>query len=439
MSEPEITSLGTPNIFTNRTTQSEFRRYFIEKKGFVFFVGFFVSTIILFFAIVDPKFLTSRTIIYAVLIILPFVVGFYTVSKVSVSTTTMKMFGAGFLLLLVLGGSIYILQKLQLNSVLMHYIFYIIFFFILTIGLSITYIIFSNAIKRQQGAAGFWIRLIFFIPCLLNDFFEYIRGEFKITPPIIVWLLVLELLLLILQAYMPRIIRYFTFNPKNSLMAFPVYLSDEHIIATSDRFLMTSLNNSNKYADGNMKPAQTTVTSKKNSIEFLNATFRNANYAFSFWTYVNPGSISKSPYVDGKTNIFTYGTFSDSALSENAKPQITYANNVMIVYFAGSGSPPLTVEVPVQMWLHVVVNYGSDHADLYINGTLKHKYSYSSGTPPSGKAEDTVTVGQNQGLDGAIRDVRYFENYLTPTQITELYNVGYTNVYKTENPRISAN
>jgi hypothetical protein len=340
------------------------------------------------------------------------------------------MFGAGFLLLIVVGGAIYLIPKLGVNTMLFNYIFYILFFLILIIGLAITYIIFSNAIKRQQGAAGFWIRLIFFIPCLLNDFFEYIRGEFQITPPIITWLLVLEILLLILQAYIPQIIHYFTYNPTNSLMAYPIYLSDEHIIATSDRFLMKKLNNSNSYTDGNISPAETTVTSQKDSVEYLNSTFRNANYAFSFWTYINPGNISKIPYVDGNTNILTYG--STDGESNNAKPRITYANDVMIVYFAGSNSPPLTVEVPVQTWIHVVVNYGSEHAELYINGFMKHKYSYSSGVPPDGRAEDKVTVGQHKGLDGAIRDVRYYDYYMTRKQIADLYNLGYVVNYTTK-------
>jgi len=405
-------------------------RYLIEKKGFLFFVFFFISTIISFFAITDPKLLTSRTLLYITVIAIPMLVGFYVTSKVSMNTNTLMMFGGGMLLLLVMGGSMYLIQNLGLNLVLMNYIFYVVFAFILLIGLSITYIIFSNAIKRQQGAAGFWIRLLFFIPCLINDFLEYIREEFRITPPILVWLLILELLLLILQAYLPKIIQLFTYNPKNALMAYPVYLNDPHTIATSERFLMTTLNNPEKYKDGSIKPEQTTVTSTENSVEVLNATFRNANYAFSFWVYINQGNVSKKSYSDGTTNILTYGNYTGTGLCENAKPQITYANNSMIVYFAGSGSPPYSIIVPNQAWVNVLVNYGPEQAELYINGVLRHTYSYSNGIPPPGKEEDKVIVGQTNGLDGAIRDVRYFESYLTPETIIGTYNAGYVKNYK---------
>lgn len=422
----------TPSLFTNPNTQLEFKRYLIDKKGFLFFVFFFISAIILFFAITDPKFLTSRTLLYIAIIAAPICVGFYLTSKVTINTNILMMFAGGMLLLGVMGGAIYLIQNLGLNLVLMNYIFYIIFGLILLIGLSITYIIFSNAIRRQQGAAGFWIRLIFFIPCLINDFIEYIRQEFRITPPTLVWLLILELLLLILHAYIPVIIQLFTYNPKNSLMAYPIYLSDPHTIATSERFLMTTLNNPDKYKDGSVKPEQTTVTSTKNSVEVLNATFRNANYAFSFWVFINQGNISKKAYIDGTTNIFTYGKYDGTGLSENAKPQITYANDAMIVYFAGSKSPPQSIAVPNQMWVNVVVNYGSDHADLYLNGALKFTYSYTNGIPPPGMEEDKVVVAHTDGLDGSIRDVRYFDSYLTHKQVAELYNAGFVQNYKPE-------
>lgn len=416
---------GTPSIFSNPSTQKMIIDYLFEKKGFMFFVGFFISTIILFFAIIDPQFLTSRTLLYVVLIIIPFAVAFSLYSKVSVKSSTFMVFGSIIALLIVVGGSMYLMQNLGISGVLLNYLFYIMFFVILTIALVIIYIIFSNAIKRQTGAAGFWIRLIFFIPCLISDFFEYIRGEFQITPPVILWLLVLELVLLIVQSYIPTILKMLTYNPQYSLMVYPVYLSDQRVIATSDKFLMSKLNNPDKYTYGSIPPEQTTVVSTEQSISFLNETYRNVNYAFSFWTYINPGNISKSPYVDGTTNVLTYGTYSGEGLAEQAKPQITYANNTMIVYFAGSKYAPYSVVIPNQAWVHVVVNYGPDRADLYINGSLVHTHSYSEGVPPMGQYTDQVVVGQSGGLDGAIRDVRYYDSYLTAGKIAEIYNVGF--------------
>lgn len=410
---------ATPSIFTNKETQTEFLKYLTEKKGFQFFLYFFTSTLILFFAIVDPNFLTSRTTIYAVLTILPIVVGFFVMSKATINRSMLMAVGLGAVFLLVFGGCIYLINNLGLNLIMMNYIFYVLFFAILIIAMAIIYIIFSNAIKRQQGTLGFIIRLVFFIPCLLSDFLDYIRDEFKITHPVIIWLLVAEILLLILQAYLPPIFRKFTYTPETSLMAHAIYLNDPQTIATSERFKMKQLNNDVKYEGGDQTPDNSETSG---DIEvWKDYTFRNSNYSFSYWVYVNAGNLSKPAYTSGKTNVFTYGKSDGS----NAKPQMNYLNDSLVIYFVGSNAPPHLVKIPNQKWVHIVVNYNADHADLYMDGALKYTHSYSDGIPPPGEIEDTVFVGHKDGLDGSIRDVRYFDYAMTEAQINGLYNAGF--------------
>ena len=397
-------------------------KYLIEKKGFQFFLYFFTSTLILFFAVVDPKFLTSRTTIYAVLTIMPIVAGFFIMSKATISKSMITGVVLAFVFIIVFGGSIYLINKLGVNLMLMNYIFYVVFFLILIIALAIIYIIFSNAIKRQQGTLGFIIRLIFFIPCLVSDFLEYIRGELNIAHPTIIWLLVAEILLLIVQGYLPRLMRKLTYTPSTSLMAHAIYLNDPQTIASSSRFIMKKLNNDVKYKHGNLKPDQVLQYKNKNTeIYDSGSTFRNSNYAFSFWLYVNAGNFSKPAYTSGTTNIFTYG---DPA-SNNAKPQVNFINDSLLIHFVGDNAPPHLVKFPNQKWVHVVLNYCGDHVDLYFDGVLKYTHQYSNGVPPPGDTLDTVRVGDKNGLDGSIRDVRYFEHEMTESQIISVYNTGF--------------
>ena len=411
----------SPSIFTNKITQREFLKYLTEKKGFQFFLYFFTSTLILFFAIVDPKFLTSRTTLYAVLTIMPIVAGFFIMSKATVSRSMITAAVLGFVFLLVFGGCIYLVNRLGLNLILMNYVFYAVFFVILIIAMAIIYIIFSNAIKRQQGTLGFIVRLIFFIPCLVSDFLDYIRDEFKIAHPVIIWLLIAEILLLIVQGYLPGLMRKITYTPKNSLMPYAIYLNDPKTIAYSNTFTMKTLNNDVKYKDGNQTPGNTSQPLMTQDEVYSDFAYRNSNYAFSYWVYINPPNMANEAYTSGKTNVFTYGKTDGS----NAKPQMNFMNDSLLIYFVGSNAPPHLVKIPNQKWVHVVVNYGGDHVDLFFDGILKYTHQYTDGVPPPGEADDTVFVGHANGLDGSIRDVRYFDYAMSDTQINSIYNAGY--------------
>jgi hypothetical protein len=414
-------NVDTPSILSNRNTQIEFMKYLTEKKGFQFFLYFFTSTLILFFAIIDPNLLTSRTTLYAVLTILPIVVGFFAMSKTTVSTSMITAVVLGFVFLLVFGGCIYLINNLGLNLIVMNYVFYALFFAILLIALVIVYIIFSNAIKRQQGFLGFIIRLIFFIPCLVSDLLDYIRDEFKIAHPVIIWLLFLEILLLILQVYLPGIMRKFTYTTTDSLLPNATYLNDPKTIAYSNRFTMTKLNNDVKYKDGDQTPGNTSQPLMTQDEVYSDFAYRNSNYAFSYWVYINAGNMTKDAYTSGNTNVFTYGKTDGS----NAKPQMKYMNDSLVIHFVGSNAPPHLVKIPSQKWVHVVVNYSGDHVDLFFDGVLKYTHQYANGVPPPGDADDTVFIGHKDGLDGSIRDVRYFEYAMTDTQINTIYNAGY--------------
>jgi hypothetical protein len=68
------------------------------------------------------------------------------------------------------------------------------------------------------------------------------------------------------------------------------------------------------------------------------------------------------------------------------------------------------------------------HADIFVNGvlertlSLKHKY-------PVFKQNDILTVGADNGLDGAISNIVYYPHTLTKNQIISQYNI-----YSMRNP-----
>jgi len=79
-------------------------------------------------------------------------------------------------------------------------------------------------------------------------------------------------------------------------------------------------------------------------------------------------------------------------------------------------------EIPKQKWNHIVFNYNNGSADVFINGTLERTL-YFNGVNPTYNSTDLVTVGDDNGINGAICNVEYYSTPLTQFQISSKYNL----------------
>jgi len=70
-----------------------------------------------------------------------------------------------------------------------------------------------------------------------------------------------------------------------------------------------------------------------------------------------------------------------------------------------------------------VFNYTSDSVDLFVNGSLDKTFRFNSDTRPVYSADDLVMVGSNDGVDGAICNIRYYIGNQTRSQIANSYNL----------------
>jgi len=157
------------------------------------------------------------------------------------------------------------------------------------------------------------------------------------------------------------------------------------------------------------------------------------NYAISMWIYLNPQPSNYSAYAK-ETTIFRYGN--DILDLSGGKPLITYINNIKdpkqkdkyIFYFTNDttdGRFDVTnfeISLPSQRWNNIVFNYTSTVADLFINGKLERSFAFDNNSPTYSQ-EDHIMIGDKDGLDGAISNVRYFTQPLKRSQIVAAYNV----------------
>jgi len=149
------------------------------------------------------------------------------------------------------------------------------------------------------------------------------------------------------------------------------------------------------------------------------------------WIYLNqqPNKTREPRLI----NIFSYGT------SDSMKPQISYFEqgkresntNIYRITFTGSqGSANNTntldtsyeIELTSQKWNHLFFNYSSNSVDLFINGILERTF-YISENVPQYSPMDRITIGDDNGLDGAICNITYYTSQQTKFQITNLYNL----------------
>lgn len=397
------------DINTTEEAQSALFKYAML-YGFIFMIG-----VILYLSAFDPSTLTGKAYVYALSAIIPlivimgFVIPFSTAQRSG--TSTMLLIGIVFTIIF---GAFYSYSSMNSETLsTVSYAITIILCLIAIIGLAIFFYIFNNYLKSLDGAIGFLVYFIFYIPCLLIDFVNYIFNEFSMTSRPIYFLFIIEILLIMLYFYAPRIIELTTqtsTSGKIVLLKDGAFLNNQDIIGHAYQLRDTDVPNKKKSS-----------VYDNEALDLEPYTHRTW-YSISMWVFINAQPPTSAAYAE-ETNIFDYG---------NGKPKVTYFNdmsspnkkNKYIFYFTDkrNGVASYSLTLPNQKWNNFVFNYSSDKVDLFINGNLERTFNFD-GNVPSYLATDLVTIGKDNGLDGAICNVVYHTNPMSKTEITATYNL----------------
>ncbi len=124
----------------------------------------------------------------------------------------------------------------------------------------------------RGGFAGFLIKFIFYIPCLISDLTVYLKTQFSITPSATYLLLGLEILLILAFIYLPRLL---VSKRDTNLLFKEAFLDEPKVIASS--------------------------------ADIFNRDDTSRSCSFSMWIYTN-----QQPKKQ-ECNIFRYGSVSDGA------------------------------------------------------------------------------------------------------------------------------
>ena len=161
------------------------------------------------------------------------------------------------------------------SSIIMQtYIINLILLAIVIVALAIGYNVLKNSAKRMRGWLGFIVNFLFFIPCLLSDFVDYMLSEFKQAPPSVFILFIIEIILILAYIYVPKILKMLIVKNGVTLQHNPVYLNRVKILSNSDIFLLPNAVTSNLALD-------------------VSSNTYNSNFGLSMWIYVNNMGTSK--------------------------------------------------------------------------------------------------------------------------------------------------
>lgn len=367
------------------------------------FIALIITSITIYIASTDDKALTEGFFKYMVFIILPILVGAYLVlpifkTRLNASTISVNVF---IMMVLILSLYQFYRNKSPASVLFVKYAIYGVAFLSIIIGLAVLQKIWLRFNYNSRGWFAVTMQIIFFIPCLLLEFIEYIKYEIGIAPNTVYVLLAIEAIIIGLYVFIPKIIK-----PNNTntsvLLNDPVFLNTGKIIGNQSVLLVDPITTSPFIDDANFR----------------------VNYSISFWAYLNPNG-------NNPGSVLRLGNASESG----GKPQMLYANGKYIFYFTNDTSNPYELNLPSQKWNFFVITYNNNKVDLFVNGNLEKTLIVS---PPYYSPGDNIEVGSDPsdngvlGIDyttktsnvsGAICNVKYHKTPMSQYQIISEYNL----------------
>lgn len=144
----------------------------------------------------------------------------------------------------------------------------------------------------------------------------------------------------------------------------------------------------------------------------------NYNYSISCWMFLH----SNSNYLDEYKSILSY----------NGKPDILYNSykNTLVIKMQNGKNKEIIYKkknFKLQKWRNIVINYNRGILDIFIDNNLEA--TYSSVVPYMNY--DKISVGDGEGVSGAICNLVYFPSYMSKTRIETNYNL-----FKNKSPPI---
>ena len=352
-----------------------------------------------------PDAATKSFYFYLFLCTFPILIAMYVGSPLyseKLTNTTMFLYGGAAIVVLIglyyfykimNPGSVSILTTLSTGLIVLG----------ILVGLAILYRVLMRYVNMTRGWFGFFVQLLFYIPCLLIEFVQAFMDELSVAPSMVAVLFVIEILIVLGYLYLPRLLVYLRSDSMHVLLDAPVFLNKPAVLAKHEDFLLDK--------------------TRKDVPEKIEDLIR-VNYSIAFWVYVNAGSSNGN----AEANILSYsppGVY-------NGKPAIRYSGGNLNFYLTNAESASAdSVSLPIggQKWNYVVVTYSGQKADVYLNAELKYSTTFNAtvngqDNGPTYSSTDVIQIGETGGVYGAMRNLVYYKTPINLGEIVDAYNIS---------------
>jgi len=283
----------------------------------------------------------------------------------------------------------------------------------------------------QRGWTGVIGEILLYLPCKIEELAIWLAGQMVNTPRIVYYLLGLEVLILLWVFYYQFTTGLLSIQPQ-------IFSVSENTIYLKNRVPVMSYS------------SLATITGSS-------TTNVPMNFGISFWLYLN----DNIPTTEMEMPVFCYGggnqtmtcgggNSTNPFATQNVHPAITFlttrssqaggqktSENIwegaglkwnkghLKFYFSQCASTDsskensVIMDIPLQKWNLISINYTSEQADVFINGEIVASHTFSE--PAIFDLGDSITVG-GKDLNGAIKDIQYSLLPFSKTSINMTYN-----------------
>ena len=254
---------------------------------------------------------------------------------------------------------------------------------------------------REHKLISIITDLLFYIPCKLFVFTDYIVGNVASTKKYVYIMLAVEILLLGLYFLIPKLMNFIFTHDGKQLLKQPIFLNNEVTLGTYENLYKNDDKRESRKTEGHAS-----------SGELYGNDFAY-NYALSSWIFPFSYGANLRKTTNEFTNILDYGgrpTISFNPAENKLRVSVkTNADESKVIYE--------TDKLPLQKWNNITINYVGGTLDVFINGEL----SGTSQAVPYMKY-DTIVSGAQNGIPGGICNVMYYPTALTQDQLEFHFN-----------------
>jgi hypothetical protein len=190
-------------------------------------------------------------------------------------------------------------------------------------------------------------------------------------------------------------------------------------------------------SDGTQQILITQDTSSQASLPIIRSIneSQGMEFTWSIWIFLKPVAASNS----SRSHIFNKGVYNDGSIgtcvnkifSSNAPGLYLSGANTLEILMDSTTTPacntalnvPIYIDnMPINKWFNVVIRLTNNDLDVYINGRLTERKTYTDGVP--NQNYDDVYICKNGGFNGYIADLKYYNSSIGTSEINSIVSSG---------------